>query len=313
MKRVLRRLDQLQRERAWAAFPFAVVKKFSEDQAGNLAALIAYYAFFSIFPLILVLFTVVGFIAHNDPHLQKSVHDALVRQLPVFGKQLKIGTLHGSLIGLVVGAVLALWSGLGVAKTAQTAWNTVYLVKKEQRPNFLGSTLRALALVVVGGTGLILTSALTGLATASGSVGIVLRVIGAVVGIALDAGLFMLLFRWLTVRKTSWGDVWPGATLAALVWYVLQVVGSALISHKLKGAQSTYGTFALVIGMLSWFYLQAQLTLLAAEVNVVRQYRLWPRALTDAPATEADFRAYESYAERETYHSDEEVDTHFAQ
>jgi membrane protein len=224
--------------------------------------------------------------------------------------------LHGNVIALVIGLALALWSGLGVAKSAQTAFNTVYLVAHTDRPNFLKSTLRALGLIAVGGTGLILTTLLSGAVTSITSiggvdVGVGLRVLGIAVAVAINTALFLLLFRWLTVRPVRWRDALPGAVLSAAVLQILQLSSSAFIAHKLKGASPTYGNFAAVIVLLSWFYLQAQVVLLAAEVNVVRQYRLWPRALTDPPATDADFRTYEAYAERERYKHEEDVDTSF--
>jgi YihY family inner membrane protein len=204
-----------------------------------------------------------------------------------------------------------------VAKTAQSAFDTVYLVSHTDRPNFLTSTLRAVKLVVVGGLGFIVTTALSSAVTSVHSVagvhvGVGLRVIGVALAVVLNSALFLLLFRWLTVRSVGWRDAWPGALLSAVALQVLQLAASAFIAHKLKGASPTYGNFAAVIVLLSWFYLQAQVVLLAAEVNVVRQYRLWPRALADPPATDADFRAYEAYAERERYRPHEEVDTSFA-
>jgi membrane protein len=312
---LLRRLDGLQRRRAWLAFPFAVVKKFSEDQAGNLAALVAYYAIFSIFPLLLLLVTITGFILSGDAHLQHKVMDSALKQFPLIGSQ-KFEPLHGSLPALVIGGLLATWSGLGVAKTAQTAFNTVYLVSHTDRPNFLGSTLRALKLIVVGGIGFIITTVLSSAVTSVHSiagvhVGIGLKILGALVAVALNTALFLVLFRWLTVRDVPWRHCAPGAVISAVGLLVLQLASSAFIAHKLKGASPTYGNFAAVIVLLSWFYLQAQLLLLAAEVNVVRQYRLWPRALKDPPATEADFRTYEAYAERERYRPQEQVDTSF--
>jgi hypothetical protein len=144
------------------------------------------------------------------------------------------------------------------------------------------------------------------------NVGIGLRVAGTALAIALNTALFLVLFRWLTVRHVRWRDSLPGALLSAVALQVLQLVASAFISHKLKGASTTYGKdVAGVIVLLSWFYLQAQVVLVAVEVNVVRQYKLWPRALTDPPATEADFRTYEAYAERERYRPEEDVDTEF--
>jgi YihY family inner membrane protein len=317
MGALLRRLDAWQRTRSWAGFPFAVVKKFGEDQAGNLAALVAYYAFFSVFPLLLAFATILGFVLHGHPEWAHTIEHSAFAQLPLISDQNQPAPLKGNVAALVVGLALALWSGLGVAKTAQTAFNTVYLVSHTDRPNFLRSTLRALGLVTVGGVGLIVTtglsSAITSVHRIGGlQVGIGLRIIGIAIAIALNAGLFLLMFRWLTVRPVRWRDALPGALMSAVVLQVLQLAATAFIDHKLKGASSTYGkNFGTVVVMLSWFYLQAQVVLLSAEVNVVRQYRLWPRAMTDPPATEADFRAYEAYAERERYRPEEDVDTTF--
>jgi len=315
VKGFLDRLDRLQQRRAWAAFPFAVMKKFGEDQAGNLAALIAYYAIFSIFPLMLALTTVMSFVLHGHPELQHGVTQSALRNLPLIN--LPASPPSGSVTALVVGLALSLWSGLGVAKAAQTAFNTVYLVAHTDRPNFLKSTSRALRLVVMGGGGLIVTtiiaSAVTSVHSIGGvGVGIGLRVAGTAVAVALNAALFVVLFRWLTVRPIRWRDALPGALLSAAALQVLQLAASAFIAHKLSGASKTYGKdVAGVVVLMSWFYLQAQVVLLAAEVNVVKQFTLWPRALTDAPATEADFRTYEAYAERERYREDEDVDTSF--
>jgi membrane protein len=317
MGAILRRLDGWQRQRAWAGFSLAVLKKFGEDQAGNLAALIAYYAIFSVFPLLLVLSSLLAIVLHGHAGLQADVTNSALKSLPLVHIPTS-NTPSGSILALVVGLAISLWSGLGVAKSAQTAFNTVYLVAHTDRPNFLRSTLRALALVVVGGVGLILTTVISGAVTSVHSifgvhVGIGLRVVGTALAIALNAGLFLVLFRWLTVRHVRWRDALPGALLSAVVLQALQLLASALIAHKLNGASKTYGKdVASVVVLLSWFYLQAQVVLLSAEINVVRQYSLWPRALTDSPATDADFRAYEAYAERERYQPDEDVDTEFA-
>src|SRR4051794_37839296 len=317
MGALLRRLDAWQRTRAWAGFPFAVVKKFSEDQAGNLAALVAYYAFFSVFPLLLAFATILGFLLHGHPDWQQTIEHSAFSQLPLVSDKNQPAPLTGNVAALVVGISLALWSGLGVAKSAQTAFNTVYLVAHTDRPNFIKSTLRALGLVAFGGIGLILTTGLSSAITSVHSIGgveggIGLRILGTAIAVVLNTGLFLVLFRWLTVRPVRWRDALPGALMSAIVLQILQLGATALITHKLQGAQSTYGkNIGTVVVMLSWFYLQAQVVLLSAEVNVVRQYRLWPRAMTDPPATEADFRTYEAYAERERYRPEEDVDTEF--
>ena len=316
MGAMLRRLDSWQRSRRWLAFPFAVFKKFGDDQAGNLAALIAYYAIFSIFPLLLALSTLVGYVLHGHPNWQADVTNSALKNIPLLGKNHPL-PLHGSVFALVVGLLLALWSGLGVAKSAQTAFDTVYLVPKTDRPKFPSGILRALRVVVLGGLGLIATTAVSSAVTSVQSIGGLnlgpgLRVVGIVIAVALNTGLFLVLFRWLTVRPVSWADALPGAVMSAIALQGLEQGSTALIAHKLSSAKTTYGNFASVIVLMSWFYLQAQVVLLAAEVNVVRQSRLWPRALTDAPSTSADYRAYEAYAERERYEADEQIDTEFS-
>lgn len=295
---------------------FAVVKKFGEDQAGNLAALIAYYAIFSIFPLLLAMSTLLSYVLRGHPDWQAEVTNSALKNLPLVHLQ-TTNPKSGSLIALVVGLAISLWSGLGVAKSAQTAFNTVYLVSHTDRPNFLFSTLRALALIVVGGVGLIITTALSSAVTSVHSiagfeVGVGQQVVGIVLAVALNTLLFLSLFRWLTVRHVTWRDALPGAVISAVALQIFQLTASAFISHELKGASTTYGKdVAGVIVLLSWFYLQAQVVLFGAEVNVVRQYKLWPRAMTDPPATDADFRAYEAYAERARYQPQEDVETEF--
>jgi membrane protein len=291
---LLARVDALQRRTPALAFVVAVLKKYGEDGAGSLAAVIAYYAIFSIFPLLLALTAVLGFVLHGHPDWQHAVTNSALRDLPLVGAN-RPQPLHGSVLRLVVGAVLALWSGLGVAKSAQRAFDSVYLVARSERPDFLRSTARAVALVAVGGSGLIATTAVSSAVTSVHSIdgfslGAGLKVAGIALAVVLNVLLFLVLFNWLTVSQLTWRHALPGAVMTAVALQVMQLAASAFISHKLKGASATYGNFAAVIVLLSWFALQAQVVLLAAEVNVVRQRRLWPRALVDAPANHAPVR-----------------------
>jgi membrane protein len=276
------RLDQVQQGRRWLAFPYAVIKKFGEDSSGNLAVLITYYTFFSIFPLLLALSSVLGFVLHGNPTWRMKIEKSAVHNFPLIsGPTPK----HGSVLIIIIGTLLALYSGLGVARTAQNAWDTVYGVARDKRPGFVPKNLRALRLVVVGGLGLIATTVVSS-SVASGSaiglhVGPALSVLSIAVTLVLDTLLFAVVFRWLTVRKVSFRDVLPGAVISAVALGILQAIASAFIAHKLKGAKATYGSFGAVIVLLSWFYLQSQVLLLAAQVNVVRQDHLWPRSLNE--------------------------------
>ena len=305
--RLLRRVDRQHQQRAWVAFPYAVMKKFGEDQAGNLAALIAYYGFLSLFPLMLVLVTLLGMLLRNNPELQDTIRTSALANVPVIGEEISknVHSLRGSGLALGIGLALALWAGLGVMKVLQTAMNGVWNVPYRHRPNFWLSLLRAMLLLLVLGV-ITVASAAAG-SVGAGSEGWLLRIAGIAISVLLNLVLFLLAFRILKTEDVAWGDVFPGALIAALAWTALQAVGGYIVSHQLQGASDTYGTFAMVIGLLAWIYLGAQITLFAAEVNVVRKRQLWPRAIVQPPFTDADKRALKSYAEQEERRPEEDV------
>lgn len=314
----LARLDTYQQQHRWLAFPFAVFRKFGDDQAGNLAALIAYYAFFSIFPLLLALTTVLGYVLAGNPALEQKVFSSALGQFPIIGQHSSTQPLTGNPVALVIGLVLAIWSGLGVAQVAQQAFNTVYGVPRAEWPTFVQQLLRSLELVFVGGIGLIITTLLQGVISGANVYGLTLgpasAVVGAVIGVVLNTILFTYLFRRLTVRAPGWREVIVGAVIAAVAWFVLQKIGTSLVNNKISGVQGTYGTFAVVIGLLFWFFLLSQITLYCAEINVVRSRRLWPRglsSLTEARATTAaDHAAYQEYPQRERQVHNMRVETY---
>src|SRR5207247_1764718 len=103
------------------AFPFAVVKKFGDDRAGYLAALIAYYAFFSIFPLLAVFVTALGFVLKNNPGLEDTIVNGTLAHFPLIGTAIRHHTLPTSTALIVVGTIGSLWAGLGVMSAMQNA------------------------------------------------------------------------------------------------------------------------------------------------------------------------------------------------
>src|ERR1700704_3502403 len=106
--------DRFQQRHRWLGFPLAVLQKYSDDQGGYLAATITYYGFFALFPLLLVLTTLLGFLLHGHHHLQQSIVSSALAQFPVIGQELKSGSLHGSTLALLLGLAAALWAGMGV-------------------------------------------------------------------------------------------------------------------------------------------------------------------------------------------------------
>jgi YihY family inner membrane protein len=308
LQRPIRRLDDFQQRRPWLAFPYGVAKKFGDDQAGNLAALVAYYGFFSLFPLLLAFVTILGMALHGNDALQQRIEGSALAQLPVVGAQVSqnVHTIRGSGLALVLALALAIWAGVGVLRAMQTGMNTIWNVPYHHRPGILPSVVRALLMLVIFAV-ILVASAAAGIAGAGSHTWWGL-VSGIVASLTLYFALFALAFRILTSEDLSWVDVSPGAIVAAVAWTVLQAIGGYIVSHQLRGASETYGTFATVIGLMAWLYLAAQLTFYAAEINVVRKRRLWPRAVIQPPLTEADRRALRYYAKQEERRPEEEVD-----
>jgi YihY family inner membrane protein len=306
------RFDRFQQRRRVLALPFAVIRKFGDDQAGNLAALLAYYGFFSLFPLLLVLVTVLGFVLAGRPELQQRILDSALAQFPVIGDQIRrdIGSIRGSGLALAIGVVGTLWGGLGVTQQAQNAMNTVWGVPRSRWPNFWLRLARGLGVLLVLGLATIVATLLSGLGTVSG-----LPVVGRMLPFAgtllLNLALFLFAFKVLTSVAVPWPRLLPGTVLAGTSWSVLQVVGGYYVTHQLKGASQVYGTLALVIGLLSWLYLGAQLFLYAAELNVVLAKRMYPRSLFPPPFTKADKRAISDLAKVDELRPEVHVDVDF--
>ena len=273
--------DAWQRTHAVAGFPIAVLKKFGDDRASSLAALMAYYAFFSLFPLLLVFVSVLGFVLEGDPSLQAEIVDSTLARIPVVGAQVgdDVEPLQGSTVALVVGLAGALWAGLGVTLALGRAFQDIWDVPRVAQRGPVSARLRGVALLVVIGVALIASSAVSGLAV-GGRIG---AATGQVAALALalfaNAAMFLAVFWLLTPGPRGLRRLLPGVVLLAAGSLVLQAVGGWYVEHTVVDASDTYGVFALVIGLLSWFWLGSHLLLLAAEVNVVRDRRLWPRSL----------------------------------
>lgn len=293
--RMVRAMDKAQQSHSWLAMGVATWRKFSDDQAGNLAALVAYYAFASLFPLLLVAYTVLDLVAKASPGVGKTLESAL-KDYPVVG-DLGGRTLNAAGLALVVGILLTLYASLGIARALQNAMNTAWAVPRYRRPGFPRNQLRSLGIIAVIGPGEVITIALSTIASGAGHLGGSSGRAGAIaISLLLNVGLFWLAFRLATSKEVRGHDLRLGAILAAVAWQILQLALSSGLVHL--HSRSAYGTFATVLAILAWFYLQAQITLYVVELDVVRARKLWPRSLAPPPLTGADMRAYEAYAHR---------------
>jgi len=311
-KRVLGRIDAYQQSHRVPAVAVGVIKKFGDDRAGNLAALVSYYLFFSIFPLLLVFVTVVGFVLAADRELQKQLLDSALANFPVIGDQLRsnIGSASGSGVALAIGLVGALWGGMGAIGAMQNTMNTIWSIPLRDRPAMVQERVRSLIMLLVLAATIALSTALGAAAGAAGTWPFIGRAVVLIPSLAINVALFWVSFKVLTHQAPPWRSLLPGAAAAGLVFTVLQTVGAAYVNHVVQGAGPVYGTFAVVLGLLSWLFLQAQLTVLCAEINVVRERHLYPRSLLGSPLTTGDARALRAYALVEQRHPDETIEIH---
>jgi membrane protein len=291
-------IDRWQRARPLTAVPVAIAKKFSDDGASRLAALIAYWSFFSIFPLLLAFASILGFLLDGNPEFQEDVLDSTVAQVPVIGEQLSrdASSLKGSGLALAIGIVGAVWAGLGVTLAIGNALDELWAVPRMERPSYVQSRLRGLGILAVIGTASVVTTAVVTLAR-NGTIQPPVAGIASFGGsTAIDFVVFLTAYRVLTTASVTTRQVLPGAVLATISWVGLQTLGGLYAEYVAAGSSETYGVFAAVIGLLSWLWLAAQLSLGAAEVNVVLARRLWPRSLFGGLAA-ADERAMRDAAQ----------------
>jgi membrane protein len=308
--RPIKAFDRFQQAHPAWALPMAVVRKFGNDQAGSLAALIAYYAFFSIFPLLLVFTTILGFVLQSNSELYNDVKTSVLGQFPVVGDQLQSHALSGKVTALVLGLLTALWGSLGVTIAAQNAFNKIWAVPFKDRPDFLRSRLRGLLLILVLGALFVVSATLTGIVTTSLS-GPAVKIAGYALTLAVNFGLYVAAFRFLSAATIPTRSLWLGALTGAVFLTALSLVGSIYIKHVISHASNTYGFFATVIGLLVWLHVIAQLTLYAAEINTVVVRRLWPRSLLGPPESPADKATLRALAKVEERHEYESVEVRF--
>ena len=313
LKEQLARIDRAQESHEKLAVAAATVKKYGEDQSSSLASMIAFWAFFSIFPLFLVLVTILGYVLPTDR--RADVLERVASSFPLLDPS-TVGSLTGSWWPILLGGLTALWAGLAVVRMSQQAFDEVWEIPRSDRPGLVEQVRRSLFALGTIGFGLVAATIMSGYVTGRDTgvdLGWYGRLAGYLITLALDVGLFVIAFRMLTRRDVTFREVLPGALLAGGAFFVLQLISSLIISRYLGKAQGTYGSFATVITILFWFYLQAQIMLLGAQLNVVLTERLYPRRLVGGPETDADHRALQLYADKATYYEEQEVEMRLGQ
>lgn len=315
VERVARGFDGWQQRHALVGFPIAVVKKFGDDQAGNLVSLLAYYSFVATFPLLLALTAVLGVVLRTHPTIQEHLLKSAFAEFPIIGgqlhQQLGVASFGNTALSLTVGILGALYGARGFANGLQNALNTLWAVPKVDWPGFAPRYLRTIAALFVLGLIVVVTGAsgtAAGAAASWGFGGMPARVVSFVVGTVLGFGFFFALFRVAVSREVPTRAMLPGAAISAVGWQLLLTAAGVIVAHQLSHAQAVAGFFGLVLGLLSWLALQATLIIYAIEVDVVRTKHLWPRSIVQPPLLEGDKSYYTGALRAETRRPEQRLD-----
>jgi membrane protein len=312
------RLDRFQRRHQWAGFPLAVLYKYVDDFGAYLAALLTYYGFVSLFPLLLLFSTVLGFVLSGDGILQHQVLVSALHQFPVIREDMaQPKHIGGGLAGLLVGILGCLYGGLGVAQAFQYATNTAWGVPRNNRPNPFKARGRSVLLLATVGLAVLGTTALSiAGGGGAGAFGTTARSLTLAASVVISIAMAIFAFRFAPARRLSVRDVAPGAIATAVIWQLLQSFGVIYVRHVVEHASATNAVFALVLGLLAFLYVTATAVLLGVEIDVVHVNRLHPRSLltpfTDnVTLTTGDRRAYSRQAKAQRSKGFQHVDVNF--
>lgn len=311
---VVEKVDGFQRGHPVAGFPLGVLYKFIDDQGNYLAAMLTYYAFIAIFPLMLLGTSILGFVLEGKPEWQAAILNSALRQFPIIGDQLgRPEGLRGSGAGVAFGTLAALYGSLGLAQSLQNTMHVAWSVPRNSRPNPVYARLKGVLLLLTAGVALLsvtIVSTIASTTTAFFEVGtkwllppLTVLVVGA---------MLTVLFRFAATGQPSYRQAAPGGFALALMWQLLQLLGAVYVAEVLVGTTAMTKTFGLVLGLIGFLFIAAVMAVLAMEINVVIARRLYPRALltpfTDAvDLTPADRRAYAAYARMQRHKGFEQV------
>ncbi len=289
IERVIRRVDATQQRFTPTAFVFGVVKKYGDDNGGVLVSNLAFSAFRALFPLLLILVTVLGLAASINPGFRHEVLNAVAHQVPQIGGQLTghVKQLRrSSIIGLIVGLVGLIWGATGLAQAGLFTMEQVWNLPGPARPGYVQRLGRAMEFLGVLGVGVILTTLLASLNT-YGQKAVIFVILADLAAALVNAGIYLISFRVLTPKGVPTQRLIPGAVAGGIAWTALQILGTYLVHHFVHSS-SAIGYFATVLALVAYIYLAVEITVYAAEINVVLARRLWPRSIVQPPLTEAD-------------------------
>ncbi len=312
LQKTIAKIDRWQRRHKFTAFPYAVIKKYGEDEAGHQAALLTYYGFLSLFPLLLVITTLLTIFGGQNEELRNAVANATADYFPTFSQQLtnSVEGIDKNGIQLVIGILFTLYGARGVADAFRKGVNHIWQTPRAERDGFPLSLGKSLAIIIVGGLGFLTASVSSGIASAVGR-GFPFVLLAIAVNIFILFWLFKFLLNFSLPSKVPNRHMRAGAISAAVGLVILQLSGNFILGRQLGNLDAVSSYFALVLGLLFWIYLQAQVVFYSVEIASVRSLNLYPRGIRKEDLTEADKRAYSRQASREQQVEKETITTRF--
>lgn len=292
IEKTIGNIDTFQRRHKATAFTYAVIKKYGDDQAGYQAALVTYYGFLSLFPLLLVLTTVAGIAGNHNPELGRQLVHSVSSYFPVIGESLNNSVKGVSKTGpaLIIGIVFSLYGARGIADAFRNAVNHLWHVPLAKRSSFPRSLLRSFGLIFGGGGGLIASAIIAGWTSTAGH-GWIFSLLSLISNLVILYGVFVLILRLSLPLSIPVSKFRVGAAVSAVGLTILQKLGSyILLSQSDKLSNSYSALFATTLGLLAWIYLQTQVVMYAVQIDTVRDGKLWPRSLSGKHLTPADMQ-----------------------
>ena len=282
LQKSLKRFNKAQQRHHFSAFTVAVIKRYYEDGAGRQAAMLTYYSFLSLFPLLLILTTLTDSLVGRDVHTRNLIIKGVTNYFPLLGNQLSshVHSLHAGGLALISGIVFILYGTRGVANAFTRGVQYIWRIPEHQRDKFPKTLYKSLGLVVVGGFGLLGASVLASLASSAGK-GLDFRVLSVAINLFILFWLFRLLLDLTLPSHISLKETRAGAATAAIGLVILQLIGGYVIAHELRHLNALYSYFAVTLGLLFWLYLQSQVIYYSIEIALVSSRKLWPRSLFD--------------------------------
>ena len=304
------RIDRWQQRKPIRSFAGAVIKKYSDDDGGYQAALLTYYGFLSLFPLLLVLVTLLQIWFHNNDVVRHDISTSIGHFFPLLGTQLEsqIHGLHKAGVGLVIGFLLTIYGARGAADAFRHTVDNMWHIPRDKRVGFPRSLLHSFAIMCAAAAGFgatVVVSAFTGGLGHAWWTKTLANILGAVILM----GVIAYCYRIATNGRLRVRFMLLGAAIAAILIELLLSFGGVFVAHQLKHLDSLYGTFAVVLGLLVWLYFMSQIVLLSAEIDVVRHFGLWPRSFTGKHPTPADEHAQNLFVQSDKYERNRTLST----